>query len=139
MVNLPDVNVLIALSWRNHIHHSPALSWFSSWRENFFATCPITESGFVRLSMNPHVVGEAVSFQLAMSALKVYLDHPKHRFWAADEDFYSLVRDLPVSGYRQTTDAYLLALAVKNGGRLVSFDRRLAELVEKKNSSHTCT
>jgi uncharacterized protein len=31
-----------------------------------------------------------------------------------------------VLGHRQVTDTYLLALAVKSGGRFVSFDRRIA-------------
>ena len=31
-----------------------------------------------------------------------------------------------VQGHRQLTDVYLLALAVRNGGRLVTFDRRLS-------------
>jgi len=128
--NLPDVNFLIALSWRTHVHHHSARGWFTAHRNESFATCPITESGFVRLSMNPHVVGEAVSFEEALSALEVYLNHPNHTFWAADADFASKVKGLPIMGYRQTTDAYLLGLAVLNGGRLVTFDKKIGELAE---------
>jgi hypothetical protein len=130
IVNLPDVNFLIALSWRTHVHHHAAREWFTAHRNQSFATCPITESGFVRLSMNPHVVGEAVTFEEALSALEVYLNHPNHTFWAADADFVAMVRDLPIIGYRQTTDAYLLGLAVRNGGRLITFDKKIGELAE---------
>lgn len=131
-VNLPDVNFLIALSWRNHVHHYAARKWLTEHSHERFATCPITESGFVRLSMNPHVVGEAVSFQKALSALGVYLNHPKHVFWVADTDFSSLVRDFPITGYRQTTDAYLLGLAVRNSGRLITFDTKIGELAAER-------
>jgi len=127
-VNLPDVNVLIALSWCNHIHHTRARRWFADHKNESFATCPITESGFVRLSMNPNVVGEAVTFENALSALKIYMGLPNHRFWPADGDYISVVKDLPVVGYRQTTGAYLLGLAIKNRGRLVTFDRKIEEL-----------
>jgi len=127
--NLPDVNFLIALSWKTHVHHYAARQWFAGHRDETFATCPITESGFVRLSMNPQVVGEAVSFPEALSALDMFLKHPNHQFWAADLDFFSMVRDFPVMGYRQTTDAYLFALAVRYGGRLVTFDKKIGDLV----------
>jgi len=128
---LPDVNFLIALSWRTHVHHQEAREWFSLHRDEYFATCPITEVGFVRLSMNPHVVGEAVPFEKALSALEVYLNHPHHTFWAADLDFAALVKNFPIMGYRQTTDAYLLGLAVRNGGRLITFDKKIGELIEE--------
>lgn len=128
--NLPDVNFLIALSWTNHIHHHAARSWFAEHMGEGFATCLITESGFVRLSMNPAVVGEAVSFETALSALRTYSNLPNHQFWPADMDFISMTKELPVAGYRQITDAYLLALAQLRGGRLITFDRKMRELAE---------
>ena len=52
MITLPDVNVLIALAWPNHVHHDPARSWFAANLNTGWATCPLTEAGFVRLSCN---------------------------------------------------------------------------------------
>lgn len=127
--NLPDVNFLLALSWKNHTHHHNARRWFYEHGDENFATCPITESGFVRLSMNPAVVGEAVSFKAAVAALLVYSKHRNHIFWPEDKDFAELTGNFFVRGYRQTTDAYLLGLAIHRKGRLVSFDRRIEELL----------
>jgi hypothetical protein len=53
-----------------------------------------------------------------------------HAFWADDisaaaETSGPFAR---VVGYRQVTDAHLLALAVRRGGRLATFDRAVATL-----------
>ncbi|WP_459943298.1 PIN domain-containing protein, partial [Deferrisoma palaeochoriense] len=60
--------------------------------------------------------------------LRAATEHPAHRFWAADVSLLDTgrVRWSRLVGHRQVTDAYLLALAVKNGGRFVTFDRRVA-------------
>jgi predicted nucleic acid-binding protein len=55
-VYLLDVNVLIALAWDDHEHHTSAQAWFGRLADEFFATCNVTQSGFVRLSLNPKVV-----------------------------------------------------------------------------------
>jgi uncharacterized protein len=127
--NLPDINLLIALSWKNHIHHVPAVRWFELHRNEYFATCPVTESGFIRLSMNISVVGEPADFRTALSALKLYHKNTRHVFWDISDDFISLTGRFNVSGYRQITDAYLLGLAVKNNGTLVTFDRKIADII----------
>ena len=41
-----------------------------------------------------------------------------------------------ILGHRQVTDVYLLALAVRHGGRLVSFDRRINLGAVKGAASH---
>jgi predicted nucleic acid-binding protein len=48
-VELPDVNVLIALFDPAHIHHEPAHTWFAVACEDGWATCPLTENGFLRV------------------------------------------------------------------------------------------
>ena len=52
MVGLFDVNVLVALAWPNHVHHARALDWFREHSPLGWATCSITETGFVRVSSN---------------------------------------------------------------------------------------
>ena len=130
-VNLPDVNVLIALSWKNHIQHTRARRWFHEHSNESFATCPITESGFIRLSMNPSVVGEAVSYSAAAAAIKAFYQHPKHRFWPLNEGVVSAIGNIPISGYRQLTNAYLLGIAAKMQGRLITFDKKMESLIEE--------
>ena len=46
---LLDVNVLLACGWKSHADHSTLLSWLL--QVNDWATSPITESGFMRISM----------------------------------------------------------------------------------------
>ena len=57
-------------------------------------------------------------------------DHTSHRseFWPDSQSLLDerLIDATRVHGPRQLTDVYLLALAVKNGGRLVTFDTSVA-------------
>ena len=41
-VALLDVNVLIALLDRRHVHHEPAHGWFATAQADGWATCPLT-------------------------------------------------------------------------------------------------
>lgn len=148
MISLLDVNLLIALAWPNHVHHEPALKWFQRNQRNGWATCPVTQSGFVRVSSNRSVMPTAKTPQEAILLLRriVALEH--HRFWTdetslADSEF---VDTRKLVGYRQITDAHLLAVALKNSGRLATLDAGIRELVPESyakthvvhvvNSSH---
>lgn len=121
--HLLDVNFLVALAWPNHLAHVRAVSWFLANRETLFATCPMTEAGFVRISMNPLIVTEQISSGAALAMLDTYRTRYKHVFWP---DTLTATEALSIfnhlSGHRQITDAYLLALAIANEGKLVSFD-----------------
>lgn len=44
---LLDVNVLLALAWPNHLHHGLAQSWFRKSLTDGWATCSLTELGFI--------------------------------------------------------------------------------------------
>ena len=70
MISLLDVNVLFALAWPRHVHHDPALEWFEEARHDGWATCAITESGFVRISCNPVIVGHEVTPNEAIQILE---------------------------------------------------------------------
>lgn len=130
-VALLDVNLLVALAWPNHIHHARAHAWFGRRRSEGWATCPLTQSGFVRVSSNRRVIPEAKTPGEALVVLRRILDRPHHQFW---HDDVSLARSPEVGvdrivGYRQVTDAHLLALAIRRGGTLATFDRGIADLV----------
>lgn len=123
MTPLLDVNVLVALAWPNHVHHDTARQWFGRHRSSGWATCPLTESGFVRVSSNP-VLPHAVTPVEAISVLQRLRDLPGHEFWTDD---VTLVTSEHVDGtriatYRQVTDAHLLALARRRGGQLATLD-----------------
>jgi len=124
------VNVLVALSWPTHIHHTRAHDWFSGVRGAGWATCPLTEAGFVRVSSNVRVIPDARSPRQAMDLLARIRAVEGHTFWIDD---VSPVASDPsaferVVGYRQVTDAHLLTLATRRGGRLATFDRGVGEL-----------
>ena len=131
MVHLLDVNLLIALTWPNHAHHAAAHTWFAAHQVEGWATCPLTQCGFVRVSMNPKIRPAAVSTREVIDALRELLAHPNHVFWLDDVPFSdgTLVPHDMVIGHQQVTDAYLIGLAVRYGGRLATFDRALPTLL----------
>jgi toxin-antitoxin system PIN domain toxin len=124
------VNVLVALAWPNHVHHRQAVTWFVGIRDDGWATCPITESGFVRVSSNTRVLPDARTPSEARALLAVLRTKGTHRFW---EDDVSAVDDpsgvfATAFGHRQVTDAHLLSLAIRRGGALATFDRGIMSL-----------
>jgi uncharacterized protein len=130
---LLDVNVLLALAWPNHQFHVSAIAALSS--QNRWATCALTQLGFIRLSSNPAAIPTAKSPQEATSLLArlvadpwhIYLDSlpaPASQKWR--DAFQNLL------GHQQVADAYLLRLAAVHQAVLVTFDRRLESLAEGK-------
>ena len=130
-VSLLDVNVLLALAWPNHVHHEAAHRWFAVNRTGRWATCPHTEIGFVRLSMQPAVVKTSVSFGDAFQALSASVSSLQHEFWPHDSSLTAIDAEMRtrISGHHQLADAMLLDLAIRRSGRLATFDRRIGNLV----------
>lgn len=131
MISLLDVNVLVALAWPNHEHHEPATLWFQENEKSGWATCPITQSGFIRVSSNERVIPGARSPVEAANLLVRVIGLPNHVFFADDRSLVapSFVDFGKLTGYRQVTDAHLLGIALRHGGRLATFDRALRGLV----------
>ena len=63
---LLDVNILTALLWPAHEHHDAAHRWFRARARGRWATCPLTQLGFVRIVSNPAFSREALSPAAAM-------------------------------------------------------------------------
>lgn len=124
---LLDVNVLIALLDAGHIHHRLTTRWLSQELDRGWASCPITQNGCLRILSQPAYPG-ARSLAEVATRLTDAMAHPSHAFWP---DALSLLDAYTVdwtrlTGHRQVTDAYLLALAVSQGGRFVTLDARVA-------------
>jgi toxin-antitoxin system PIN domain toxin len=68
-VGLLDVNALVALAWDSHVHHAAMRTWFAANAGRGWATCPITESGFVRVSSNPKVLPSPIGVDAALAVL----------------------------------------------------------------------
>lgn len=127
MRSLLDVNVLIALLDAAHIHHALATAWLNREIGAGWASCPITQIGCIRVMSQPAYPGALAAADVAQR-LGEAAAGPAHQFWPDDVNLLQsgAVDWLRVLGHRQVTDVYLLALAVRQGGRLVTFDRRIA-------------
>lgn len=129
---LLDVNALVALAWDSHVHHRAIRGWFSAQGRDGWATCPVTESGFVRVSSNPQVLACSITVEAARGVLSALRDVGGHRFLVNDVSLADA--DLPpIVGHRQVTDAQLLTLARRHGTRLVTFDTAIASLAEGRD------
>ena len=124
MIRLLDVNVLMALLWENHEQHDRARRWLRTVPE--FATCPVSQLGFARISSHP-MLGFGMSPETAFGVLRRFLADPRHRFIPDDlscEDRVLLTERIP--GSNHVTDHYLAALARQHGLALATFDEPLS-------------
>lgn len=136
MVALLDISVLIALAWRAHESHERAQHWFSNHARKGWATCPITQAGFVRILSNPAFARDAVSPKEALRILRTNISHPSHHFWGDEISVLDALTVLQTPiGHRQITDAYLIGLAIHKGGKFVTFDERALSLLPESPSS----
>lgn len=114
-----DVNVLIALLDADHVGHSVAAELEHGW-----ASCPITENGTARI-----MAGAGYPNPLPVAAILQRLGMAKatehHRCWPDDVSLtdVEVFNHAELLGPKQITDRYLLALAVRNNGRFVTFDQ----------------
>lgn len=133
---LLDTNVLIALLWPSHERHVDVVNWFARHRARGWATCPITEAGFVRIVANPAFSRDAVSPREAASVLAANTASPEHRFWPDEADFSTATAFAGgrLIGHNQVTDAYLLGLALHRGGILATLDDGIASLVTARSA-----
>lgn len=106
--------------------------WFAAEGPRGWATCPISESGFVRVSSNPKALPTAIGISAARGVLTALRDLDGHRFLV--DDVSIIDSDVPeVVGYRQVTDAHLLTLARRSGMRLVTFDAGIRALADERD------
>jgi toxin-antitoxin system PIN domain toxin len=129
---LLDTNLLIALLWPSHERHELALKWFMRRRAKGWATCPITQAGFVRIVSNPAFSRDAVQPREAVHILSANTAAKDHIFWPDEFPVAETVAftGIRLIGHQQVTDAYLLGLAIRRGGVLATLDQRIAALTE---------
>ena len=109
--------MLLACGWKSHADHSTLLGWLL--QANDWATCPITESGFMRISMT---TAYQAAFENARKSLATLRALRGHRFVADDVE----ADLLPVlTSYKDTTDAHLVTLAKRHGLKLATLDEAL--------------
>ena len=137
---LLDTNVLIALLWPAHDAHEVCRVWFERQARRGWATCALTQAGFVRIVSNPAFSPYAPPAHRAAEQLAANLAHPAHQFWHDDLSLNDAVRPFRAQlfGHRQVTDAYLLGLAAHHGGRLATLDRGIRSLLPPDGAHSDC-
>lgn len=113
-VVLPDVNLLLAYGWRSHANHMECRTWLDSLPK--FATCAITELGFLRVSMSP---AYRASYENAMKVLAELTSRRSATFLACNLPTTLMPR---VSSYKDTTDCYLVELAHMSAYQFATLD-----------------
>lgn len=137
---LLDVNVLVALVWPAQVHNRAAEYWFTENRKHGFRTCPITQAGLVRILGHPRYGRDSMTLAGAQGALRDLIALPEHAFWPLNFPFAEAIeRAGPITGHQQITDAYLVALAIANGGILATFDRGVLGLRGAKGNVELIT
>lgn len=122
---LLDANALIALTVREHVHHARVSGWLG--RSTTFALCPITEGALVRFLVR---LGERAA--VAKEVIARLQSSPRTELWSDSVSYVDVAMD-HVTGHRQVTDAYLLALADAHPtSRLATLDTGLAALAPKR-------
>ena len=132
---LLDVNVLIAMAWPTHRDHQKAHEWLARHARDGWATCPLTQTSFVRILSNPAFSANALTPTDALTLLQANLAHPAHRFWVDEIGMIDSLKPFAqkLVGHQQVTDAYLLGLAIHKRGKLATMDRAVRTLLPDKS------
>ncbi len=126
MITLLDASVLVPLGDAGHVHAELAVRFFEEYAvRDGWATCPLTENAFLRIQGRSTTARSLGSTTEARRVFASLIAAPGHHFWPDDLSLTDerTFPQLPASA--DLTDTYLLALAVKNGGRFATFDRRI--------------
>lgn len=135
MTYLLDVNVLLALFDPVHEHHEAAHRWFEG--EKKWASCSITELGFLRILANPSYPGRLGKIDHLSKMFRQFCDSSHHVYWEkmpSIHDNQDLVWE-NFESYRSLTDLYLLSLAKMNKGKLATFDRKIQSSLLRQGSA----
>lgn len=123
--SLLDVNCLIALFDMPHSSHAIVRDWFLGSVHRGWLTCPLTENGCVRILSSQGYVRQKPAIAV-IETLREACKDPSHGFIADDFSITSGGWSEPsLLTSAQITDLYLLKLAIKNGARLVTLDKRI--------------
>lgn len=121
---LLDINVLLAIIDRTNSSYEAAHAWLQVNRQSGWATCAITQNGFVRVISSPSY-DHPITIAQAIAVLREATLQDTHEWWPCDISLLdpSAIDSARLQGHKQITDAYFLALAVAHDGCFVTFDR----------------
>lgn len=125
-IDVPDLNLWLALIDPDHEHHARARRYWEHEASGAIAFCRVTMLGLLRLLTNSRVMGGAPFTPVeAWGAYHTFAALPEVCFiedsLAAEQrfEFWSRRTDFPAHRW---TDAWIAALAMSGGARVVSFD-----------------
>lgn len=137
-IDLPDVNVLFALLNKDHEAEGAAVAWFDA--ADQYALTPVTTAGLVRLLINPAAMAFPVTAPRALQAVDELAQRPGSLLWTDDRPVGSAMSfAYALSGHRQVADLHLLDLAASRGGRLVTFDAKIAASLRPRDRQYILT
>jgi uncharacterized protein len=138
---LLDLNALISLADPDSIHYKAMHKWFDTAGKHDWGVCPLTESGFVRVTTNPKYSGSDRTVAQATAILAEFSRFEGYRYWPIRESWAELTAPLArrIKGHQQVTDAYLLGMAIREKGVLVTFDTSIAYLAGPEFRSNLLT
>lgn len=122
---LLDVNLLLALSDPRHIHHEIAHDWFEGKGHEAWATCPLTENGFIRIASHPSYPNRPGGVRVVAAILQRMCQIRGHRFWPDDVSILDVLEPSAVISQSHLTDVYLIGLAVHRRAKLATLDQRI--------------
>jgi uncharacterized protein len=126
-IDLPDVNVWLAFSFADHVHHQRARQYWYEEAGDKLAFCRVTALGFLRLATNASAMGgQPLSVPQAWQAYGDFRRLPEVVLAIEPADCETWLEHWatgPSPKPRHWTDAYLAGFARAGGLRLVSFDR----------------
>ncbi|MEA2344281.1 MAG: uncharacterized protein QOF63_2450 [Thermoanaerobaculia bacterium] len=135
---LLDTNALLALAWPNHQFHGVVVRRLDRSPVPRWATCLLTELGFIRLSLNPAIFNVRKTPAEVLDVLSHLTSDEHHRY----VDVLPPIADVDATirrllGHQQITDAYLVAVAEANDATLLTLDRRLVANAVARNRVET--
>jgi predicted nucleic acid-binding protein len=107
-----------------HVHHDASLRWFQADNRQW-ATCAITENGFLRIISHPSYPAHLDSIDAALGLLEEQCRVSGWEFWPQDVRLTDVLESGITINHSQLTDLYLLGLAAHHGGKLATLDSRI--------------
>ena len=135
---LLDVNVLVALTVTENTLHESAQAWFRGEPDRLWATCALTQGGFLRVASR-FVPASRHAISELLGRLEFDCRSGFHEYWPVDVDMRdrSALQRSRLIGHNQVTDMQLLMLARRHKGQLATFDTGLGRLAQSTGYSES--
>jgi toxin-antitoxin system PIN domain toxin len=136
----PDINVLLAASRADHVHHRVARRWLTAAlcaasNGARFEVMPMVTAGFLRLATNKRVFPDPMPIETAVEFVEALLSAPGVDVLTLGTEWPTLQRLVLDEGLTGSaiSDAWIAAAVRANNAHLVTFDRGFRRLLGKRD------